>query len=53
MLIDVNQLQKELKVSRKTVFDLIKQGMPSVRLSERILRFDKEEVMHWVKQKAV
>jgi predicted DNA-binding transcriptional regulator AlpA len=52
MLIDVKQLQKELSVSRRTVFELIKQGLPTVRLSERILRFDPDEVHKWIKSKA-
>lgn len=52
MLIGVKELQDRLNVSRKTVFDLMKEGMPNIRISERILRFDPDEVMNWLKNKA-
>lgn len=52
MLVGIKEIQQRLQVSRKTVFDLMNQGMPNVRISERILRFDPDEVMMWIKQKA-
>lgn len=52
MLVGVKDLQKRLNVSRVTIFELIKDGMPTIRISERILRFDPDEVMNWLKQKA-
>jgi predicted DNA-binding transcriptional regulator AlpA len=51
MLVGIKDIQKKLHVSRKTVFDLMDQGMPKVRISERILRFDPDEVMDWIKKK--
>lgn len=52
MLVGIKDIQKRIGISRNTVFDLIKQGMPAVRISERILRFDPDEVLNWLKQKA-
>lgn len=52
MLVGVKELQERLGVSRVTIFDLIKEGMPTIRISERILRFDPEDVMAWIKRKA-
>lgn len=52
MLVGIKEIQKRIGVSRNTVFDLMKQGMPNVRISERILRFDPDEVLDWLKKKA-
>lgn len=52
MLIGVKELQERLNVSRPTIYELMKDGMPSVRVSERILRFDPDDVMAWLKNKA-
>jgi predicted DNA-binding transcriptional regulator AlpA len=52
MLIDVNELATKLNVSRKTVFNYIKHGMPVIRMSPRKLRFDYDEVVFWLKHKA-
>lgn len=53
MLVDMKQICKDLNISRTTVFKLMREGMPKHQLSPRMLRFDREEVMNWVKQKAV
>lgn len=52
MLVGVKEIATRLNVSRPTVFELIKEGMPAIRISERILRFDPDEVMLWIKNKA-
>lgn len=51
-LIDVNELAKHLNVSRKTIFNYMKNGMPCIRLSVRTLRFDYDDVVDWLKRKA-
>lgn len=51
MLIDAKELQKRLNISRPTVYELIKEGMPNIRISERILRFNPDEVMHWLEHR--
>lgn len=52
MLVGVKELQKRLNVSRVTIFELMKDGMPTIRISERIIRFDPDEVVNWLKNKA-
>lgn len=52
MLVGVKEIAIKLNVSRVTVFELIKEGMPAIRISERILRFDPDDVMSWIKNKA-
>ena len=51
MLIDAKELQKRLNISRTTVYELIKEGMPNIRISERILRFDPDTVMSWLENR--
>lgn len=51
MLIDAKELQKRLNVSRPTIYELIKEGMPNIRISERILRFNPDEVMTWLENR--
>jgi len=51
MLIDAKELQKRLNISRTTVYELIKEGMPNIRISERILRFDPDTVMSWLESR--
>lgn len=51
MLVDAKDIQKRYKISRPTVYELIKEGMPHIRISERILRFDPDEVMRWFEER--
>lgn len=51
MLIDVKQLSELLNVSRKTIFNYVKTGMPVIRMSPRKLRFDYDEVVQWFRHK--
>ncbi|MCJ1222246.1 MULTISPECIES: helix-turn-helix transcriptional regulator [Paenibacillus] len=51
MLVDVKELQKRYMISRPTVYELVKEGMPHIRISERILRFDPDEVRRWFEER--
>lgn len=51
MLIDAKELQLRLNISRPTVYELIKEGMPNIRISERILRFNPDDVMQWLESR--
>ena len=53
MLINVKQLCENLGVSRKTAYEYVKEGMPAIWLSKKVLRFDWEEVQEWYKTKRV
>ena len=50
MLITVNELCEIMKVTRTTVDNWRKQGMPYKKFG-KMVRFDKEEVMEWLKKK--
>lgn len=44
----VEQVAEMLQVTRTTIYNLKKQGLPFLKLGKNI-RFDQEEVVHWVK----
>ena len=44
----VDDVAEMLQVARSTIYNLKKQGMPFIKLGKNI-RFDQEEVIHWVK----
>lgn len=50
--LDTNQLASEFKVSRQTIFNWRKEGMPYHRLNHMI-RFDLGEVVDWLQKKGV
>jgi predicted DNA-binding transcriptional regulator AlpA len=51
MLVDAKEIQRRFKISRPTIFELMKEGMPHIRISERILRFDPDEVLRWFEER--
>ena len=50
MLITVNELCTMMKVTRTTIDNWRKEGMP-VKKFGRMVRFDKEEIMEWLNAK--
>ncbi|MBN7774167.1 helix-turn-helix domain-containing protein [Clostridium aminobutyricum] len=44
----VDDVAEMLQVARSTIYNLKKQGMPFIKQGKNI-RFDQEEVIHWVK----
>lgn len=49
LLIDSNELAELLSVSKSTIINLRKQGMPTIKIGDSI-RFEPEAVMQFVKQ---
>ena len=49
--LNVKQLKKVLGVSRGTIENNMKKGMPFIKLGERVLRFDEMEVKEWISEK--
>lgn len=45
----IDDVSEMLQVTRSTVYNLKKKGMPFIKLGKNI-RFDREEVISWVKQ---
>ena len=51
-LVDAETLGKIFGVTRQTVYQLVrKHGLPSIRLTHKVCRFDKAEVQRWVLSK--
>jgi excisionase family DNA binding protein len=40
-----------LSVSKPTVMKMVKEGMPVLRLGERVYRFEQTEVLTWMKNR--
>jgi len=45
------QLCEKYQISKPTASEYRKQGMPHIKLSERTIRYDIQEVEQWLKQK--
>ena len=50
MLITVNELCNIMKVTRTSIDNWRKEGMPYQKFG-KMVRFDKEEVMEWLKER--
>ena len=48
MYITVKDLSEKYKISRQTVNNYMKQGMPFIRVGPRKPRFDPDKVAKWV-----
>ena len=48
-LLNVSELTKALGVSRAQVYNLIKKGLPVIKVGYNT-RFDLKEVMKWIKE---
>jgi|GEM_PF-2395894 len=47
LLVDSDELAKQLMVSKSTIVKLRKQGLPTIRIGDSV-RFDPEAVMHFL-----
>ena len=45
----IDDVSEMLQVTRSTVYNLKKKGLPFIKLGKNI-RFDQDEVINWVKQ---
>lgn len=45
----IDDVSEMLQVTRSTVYNLKKKGLPFIKLGKNI-RFDQDEVVNWVKQ---
>lgn len=50
-LITTKELCKKLKLSRPTILKLRNEGMPTIFLGERSVRFDYDKVQEWLKER--
>lgn len=51
-LMNMKELQEFLKVKRSTVYRLRDEGLPVIRLG-RVVRFDREEIVRWLRSRQV
>ena len=49
-MLNKNQLAVKLSVHANTVYNLIKEGMPHIKIGKKY-RFDYEEVLTWLKNR--
>ena len=49
MLLNMNDLSKELKIHNNTIYSWIKKGMPCFRKG-RIIRFNLDKVIEWLEK---
>jgi len=50
-LLTRTELARELKISTATVTRLVKQGLPHIPVGPRSVRFDRTEVVAWLKER--
>lgn len=50
-LLTTKELAESLSVSEKTIHDWKDNGMPYIRLGQRIIRYDFDKVIKWFKDK--
>lgn len=53
MLLNAKEMREELKLSKPTFAQLVKDGLPRINLTPRNTRFDRDDVIKWFKDKAV
>lgn len=51
-LVTIKQLEELLQVSRQTIYDWRKEGMPYIQINGRSVRFDYDEVIEWLKSRS-
>jgi excisionase family DNA binding protein len=50
-LISAGDLQKELGISRSTLYRWRKEGMPHKKMGHKTIRYDLAEVMKWLEER--
>ena len=48
-ILTIKELCEKLKLSRETIYQLRKQGMPCIKIN-RSIRFDEKKVMEWLNE---
>lgn len=51
-MLTTQELCEFLKIHENTVYQFIKDGIPNVRIGKKSYRFDKEEVLEWLRERA-
>jgi predicted DNA-binding transcriptional regulator AlpA len=48
-IMDTNQLLERLDISRSTLYRLIDRGLPQIKVSHKVVRYDFSDVLTWLK----
>ncbi len=51
VLLTVDELAAKLGISRRTVFQLRKEGLPVVVIRAKAVRYDLDDVLRWLKSR--
>lgn len=51
-MMTTEELEEFLKVSRTTLYEWRKKGMPCIKMS-RLIRYDKESVIKWLDEQTI
>lgn len=51
-LITIDELGQLLNLSRSGIFRLKREGLPSVKISHKVVRYDYDEVLKWLKERS-
>lgn len=50
-IIKIKDLSEKLKVTRQTIYNMKKIGLPYIKIGKNDLRFDEDEVLKWLKER--
>lgn len=53
MLLTEKEILQILKISRTTLSKLRKNGLPFIRITDKAIRYSKEDVLEWINRKQV
>lgn len=51
MLLTAEEMMDRLGVSKPIFYKLKREGMPEVRISPKLIRYDPEDVVKWLKER--
>ena len=51
-MLTLDELAEELAVSKNYIYGLVLEGLPNIRIGRRTLRFERKEVIKWLKEKS-
>lgn len=50
-LIDIKELAERIGVSEQQIYRLQREGLPKIKISHRVTRYDWEDVKQWLKER--
>lgn len=50
-LIDIKELAERMGVSEQQIYKLQREGLPKIKISHKVTRYDWEDVVNWLKER--